>query len=70
MSDYTLTPEQLSLRDEARSFAREKISRQLLLDMDAEKIHYPREYIQLLANQQLLGLRFPHEWGGGSQLVA
>ena len=32
--------------------------------MDAEKVHYPREYIQLLAEQQLLGLRFPPEWGG------
>ena len=64
MSDCMLSPEQRTLRDEARRFAREKISPQLLLDMDAEKVHYPREYIQLLAEQQLLGLRFPPEWGG------
>ncbi len=64
MSDCMLSPEQRTLRDEARRFAREKISPQLLLDMDAEKVHYPREYIQLLAAQQLLGLRFPPEWGG------
>lgn len=64
MSDFLLSPEQRSLRDEARTFAREKVSRQLLLDMDAEKIHYPRKYIQLLAEQHLLGLRFPPEWGG------
>ena len=64
MSDILLTPSQLSLRDEARNFAREKVSRQLLLDMDAEKVHYPHEYIQMLAGQGLLGLRFPREWGG------
>jgi alkylation response protein AidB-like acyl-CoA dehydrogenase len=64
MSDFLLTQEQRSLRDEARTFAREKVTRQLLLDMDAEKVHYPREYIQMLAEQHLLGLRFPPEWGG------
>ena len=64
MSDHLLSVEQLSLRDEVRLFAREKINRQLLLDMDAEKIRYPRDYIQLLTEQQLLGIRFPPEWGG------
>ncbi len=64
MSDILLTPEQCQLRDEARSFARDGVSRQLLLDMDAEKINYPREYIQKLAGNRLLGLRFPAEWGG------
>ncbi len=64
MSDSLLTPGQLALRDEARTFAREQVPRQLLLDMDAEKVHYPREYIQKLAARHLLGLRFPQEWGG------
>ena len=64
MSDYLLTPEQRSLRDEARAFVREGVSRQLLLDMDAEKTHYPREYLQKLAESHLLGLRFASEWGG------
>src|SRR4030065_108683 len=64
MADILLTPEQRRLRDEARSFARDGVSRQLLLDMDAEKINYPREYIQKLAGNHLLGLRFPPEWGG------
>ena len=64
MSDTLLTPQQRGLRDEVRTFVREKVSRQLLLDMDAEEIHYPREYIQNLAAHHLLGLRFPPEWGG------
>jgi alkylation response protein AidB-like acyl-CoA dehydrogenase len=32
--------------------------------MDADKLHYPREYIQKLAARRLLGLRFSQEWGG------
>jgi len=64
MSDFIMTNGQRNLRDEGRAFAREKVSRQLLLDMDAEKVHYPRQYIQDLAAQNLLGLRFPVEYGG------
>ncbi len=64
MSDLLLSRSQLTLRNEARTFAREKVSRQLLLDMDGEKVHYPHEYIQQLAEQHLLGLRFSFEWGG------
>jgi acyl-CoA dehydrogenase len=64
MSDVLLTPQQARLRDEARTFARESVTRQLLLDMDADKVRYPRQYIEKLAEQHLLGLRFPSEWGG------
>jgi acyl-CoA dehydrogenase len=64
MSDFVLTAEQRSLRDEARNHVREKVSRHLLLDMDAEVIRYPREFIEGLATQHLLGLRFPTQWGG------
>jgi hypothetical protein len=64
MSDATLTPGQVALRDEARTFAREEVPRQLLLDMDADKVRYPREYVQKLAARRLLGLRFPQEFGG------
>lgn len=64
MADFILTPEQQILRDEVRAFVREKVERQLLLDMDAEIVHYPRAYIEKLAQQRLLGLRFPLQWGG------
>ncbi|MEW5942208.1 MAG: acyl-CoA dehydrogenase family protein, partial [Chloroflexota bacterium] len=64
MSDFLLTPTQVNLRDEARKFAREDVPRQLLLDMDAEAVRYPREYVQNLAARRLLGLRFPQEFGG------
>lgn len=64
MLDILLTKEQLALRDEARAFARNEVPRQLLLDMDADKVRYPREYLQKLAARNLLGLRFPKEFGG------
>lgn len=64
MLDILLTKEQLALRDEARAFVRNEVPRQLLLDMDADKVRYPREYLQKLAARNLLGLRFPKEFGG------
>ncbi|NJD60155.1 MAG: acyl-CoA dehydrogenase [Anaerolineales bacterium] len=64
MSDLLLTQAERNLQGEARKFARENVSRQLLLDMDLEKVHYPRQYIEQLAAHQLLGLRFPIEVGG------
>jgi acyl-CoA dehydrogenase len=64
MSDALLTPQQRDLRNEARSFVRHSVPRQLLLDMDAEQVRYPREYIEDLAQHHLLGLRFPTAYGG------
>jgi acyl-CoA dehydrogenase len=64
MLDALLSPTQLLLQNEVRAFVREKISRQLLLDMDLEKVSYPRNYIEQLAGQNLLGLRFADRWGG------
>jgi alkylation response protein AidB-like acyl-CoA dehydrogenase len=64
MSDMLLTPEQRDFLAEVQAFVREEVPRELLLDMDAERVQYPREYIQNLAGAGLLGVRFPREWGG------
>lgn len=64
MSDIILNNEQLALRDEARAFARVEVPRQLLMDMDADRVRYPREYLEKLGARRLLGLRFPKEFGG------
>ena len=58
-----LTIDEKALRAEMQDFVR-SIPRQLLLDMDAEKVTYPREYIQEAARRKLLGLRFDPQWGG------
>jgi acyl-CoA dehydrogenase len=59
-----LTDGQRQLRDEMRAFVREDVPRQLILDMDAGKVTYPREYLERAAARKLLGLRFPVEYGG------
>ena len=64
MIETLLTDEQRKLRDEVRAFVREDVPRQLILDMDAGKVTYPREYLERAAARKLLGLRFPVEYGG------
>jgi acyl-CoA dehydrogenase len=63
MFDAILTPEQKALRDEVRAFVK-GVPRQLILDMDADRVRYPREYVEEAAQRNLLGLRFPKEYGG------
>lgn len=64
MFDALMTPQEKALRNEARDFVRTEVPRQLILDMDAGKVTYPREYLQKLAARRLLGLRFDPAWGG------
>jgi alkylation response protein AidB-like acyl-CoA dehydrogenase len=63
MLDAILTPAQKDLRDEVRDLVK-WVPRQLILDMDAERVRYPREYVAEAARRRLLGLRFPPEHGG------
>jgi alkylation response protein AidB-like acyl-CoA dehydrogenase len=59
-----LTEVQRSLREEVQAFVRDDVPRQLILDMDAERVHYPRGFLEAAARRRLLGLRFPEEYGG------
>ncbi len=61
--DATLSPEIRSLRDEARAFAA-AVPRQLLLDMDADKAPFPRDFLADAGRRRLLGLRFDPRYGG------
>ena len=63
MIDAILTDEQRALRDEVRDFVR-WVPKDLILDMDAERVRFPREFIAEAARRNLLGLRFPLEYGG------
>jgi acyl-CoA dehydrogenase len=63
MYEALLTPEQLAVVDEARSFAR-AVPAELLRQMDREEIRYPRDYLTDLGETGLLGLRFEPEFGG------
>jgi len=63
MHDFLLTDEQLSLREEARDFAN-WIPKELVLDMDAEKIQFPQEFLKEAGRRNLLGVRCPVKYGG------
>jgi acyl-CoA dehydrogenase len=63
MFEAMLTGPQRALRDEVRDFVR-SIPRQLILDMDAERVHYPKDFVAEAGRRRLLGLRFPSEYGG------
>ena len=69
-----LTENDRSLRDKTQDFVA-SVPRQLLLDMDADKVRYPKEFLQEAGQRGLLGLRFDPQWGGSglpwtSELVA
>ncbi len=69
-----LTKEDLVLREKVRDFVK-WVPRQLLLDMDADKVSYPMEFIREAGKRNLLGLRFDKTQGGSglpwtSEMVA
>ncbi|MBE9509018.1 MAG: acyl-CoA/acyl-ACP dehydrogenase [Chloroflexi bacterium] len=63
MFEAMLTDEQRALRDETREFVR-SVPRQLILDMDADRVRYPRDFVREAGRRNLLGLRFSPEYGG------
>lgn len=63
MFDFLFTEEQLKLRDEARAFT-SWVPKQMILDMDAEKLQFPHEYLKEAGRRNLLGLRIPKKYGG------
>ncbi|MEE9936986.1 MAG: acyl-CoA/acyl-ACP dehydrogenase [Deltaproteobacteria bacterium] len=63
MFDYLLTKEQIRLRDEARDFVK-WVPRDMVLDMDADKIKFPKEFLREAGRRNLFGCRYPKEWGG------
>jgi alkylation response protein AidB-like acyl-CoA dehydrogenase len=63
MLEAMLTDEQRALRDEVRDFVR-SVPRQLILDMGADRVKYPRDFVRDAGERNLLGLRFPAEYGG------
>lgn len=63
MFEFLMTPDQMKLRDEARELAK-SIDRQYVLDMDADKIKYPKEFLREAGRRNLIGIRTPKEYGG------
>lgn len=63
MFDFLLTKDQLALRDEVRDLVR-WVPRQMILDMDAERLRFPREFLREAGRRNLMGVRYPRRWGG------
>jgi len=63
MFDFIMTEEQKKLRDEVRDFTN-WVPKEMILDMDAEKIQFPHEYLKEAGKRNLLGIRIPKEYGG------
>ncbi len=64
LPDVFLTKEEVALKDEVRQFVRQDVSTDLLRRMDRDEIRYPRDFVKALGDRNLLGLRFPKEYGG------
>jgi alkylation response protein AidB-like acyl-CoA dehydrogenase len=63
MFDYLLSEEALKLRDEIRYFVK-SVPRQMILDMDADKIRFPKSFLTEAGKSNFMGCRYPKEWGG------
>jgi alkylation response protein AidB-like acyl-CoA dehydrogenase len=63
MLEVFLTEEQKKLKREVQDFVN-SVPRQLILDMDADKVEFPYEFVTEGGRRNLLGLRFPKKYGG------
>ncbi|OPL13322.1 MAG: acyl-CoA dehydrogenase [delta proteobacterium MLS_D] len=61
--EFLLTKEQLEFREEIRDFVR-WVPRSMILEMDADDIKFPKEFLREAGRRNLLGCRIPKEWGG------
>ncbi|MFW9987694.1 MAG: acyl-CoA dehydrogenase family protein [Candidatus Odinarchaeota archaeon] len=64
MYDYLLGEENKKFREEVRTFVKNTVPPSLLKKMDKEEMQYPTEWLNALAKQNLIGIRFPKEYGG------
>ncbi|MFH1034693.1 MAG: acyl-CoA dehydrogenase family protein [Pseudomonadota bacterium] len=63
MFDFLLNKEQLALQDEVRELVK-WVPRQMILDMDQDKIQFPKEFLREAGRRNLMGCRYPRQWGG------
>lgn len=63
MFEFLLTDQQKRIRDEARDLVK-WVPRQMILDMDSDKIKFPKEFLKEAGKRNLFGARYPKQWGG------
>jgi alkylation response protein AidB-like acyl-CoA dehydrogenase len=63
MLDVFVTEQQKKFKREVQDFVK-WVPRQLILDMDADKVKFPDEFVREAGRRNLLGIRFPKKYGG------
>jgi alkylation response protein AidB-like acyl-CoA dehydrogenase len=63
MLDHLLTDAQRALREEVRDLVR-WVPRELILAMDRDEVKFPSEFLAEAGRRNLLGIRYPVQWGG------
>ena len=63
MFDYMMGEKALALREEVRDLVA-GVPKQMILDMDEDKIVFPREFLAEAGRRNLMGCRYPEKWGG------
>jgi butyryl-CoA dehydrogenase len=63
MFDHLLSKKAKELREEVRALVR-WVPRKMILDMDNDRIRFPKEFLQEAGRRNLLGCRYPSKWGG------
>jgi butyryl-CoA dehydrogenase len=63
MLDHLMTEGQKQIRKEARELVK-WVPREMILDMDQDKIRFPKEFLKEAGRRNLLGCRHPEKWGG------
>ncbi|MCC6811423.1 MAG: acyl-CoA/acyl-ACP dehydrogenase [Deltaproteobacteria bacterium] len=63
MFDFLLDEGQKRLRDDVRELVK-AVPRQLILDMDADRVQFPRDFVREAGRKNLLGCRYPKALGG------
>ena len=61
--EHLYSREQRAIRDEVRELVK-WVPRQMILDMDADKITFPKEFLREAGARNLMGCRYPKQWGG------
>lgn len=63
MEDFLLNDDELKIKNLARKTVK-KIPADLIRSIEAETVRFPREFIEIAAKENMLGLRFPANLGG------
>jgi len=63
MFDYLLSQDGKKIRNEARDLVK-WVPRKMIIDMDQDKIKFPKEFLQEAGKRNLFGCRYPVKWGG------